>query len=131
MYKGCHMPFILGFDTRVLVEQFTLIERDLLQQLDWKELIDLTWDKPLDPYSSWINLLLESTEKTGIHIITLRFNLMTNWIISEVLLAKNLNVRVATISKFIRLAEYYDLVPCSTTRPIDFQDFERFKFVKS
>ncbi|GMG20483.1 unnamed protein product [Ambrosiozyma monospora] len=106
MYKGCHMPFILGFDTRVLVEQFTLIERDLLQQLDWKELIDLTWDKPLDPYSSWINLLLESTEKTGIHIITLRFNLMTNWIISEVLLAKNLNVRVATISKFIRLAEY-------------------------
>ncbi|KAF6013024.1 hypothetical protein HII12_001739 [Brettanomyces bruxellensis] len=103
MYKGNHIPFILSYGSDVLFNQMTLIERDLLLSIDWKEILDTKWDKPIDPYSSWLRLLLDSVNKSGLEIITLRFNLVTNWIISEILLCKDLAVRVLTISRFIHL----------------------------
>ena len=103
MYKGNHIPFILSYGSDVLFNQMTLIERDLLLSIDWKEILDTKWDKPINPYSSWLRLLLDSVDKSGLEIITLRFNLVTNWIISEILLCKDLAVRVLTISRFIHL----------------------------
>jgi len=103
MYKGNHVPFILSYGSDVLFNQMTLIERDLLLSVDWKEVLDTQWDKPIEPYSSWLRLLLDSEGKTGLEIVTLRFNLVTNWIISEILLCKDLTVRVLTISRFIHL----------------------------
>ncbi|QPG76975.1 hypothetical protein FOA43_004369 [Brettanomyces nanus] len=104
MYKANHVPFVLSYDSDTLLQQFTLIERDLLLEVDWKELVDMKWDTPLIPYSSWLRLLLDHSDKSSLQMITLRFNLMTNWIISEILLCKNLNVRALTISRYIHLA---------------------------
>ncbi|ODV83779.1 hypothetical protein CANARDRAFT_29762 [[Candida] arabinofermentans NRRL YB-2248] len=104
MYKGNHIPFILSYESETLAEQFTMIERDSLLEIDWKELIHLKWDTAMNPYNSWLRLLLDRHDKHGLNIITLRFNLMTNWTVSEILLSKDPNVRVKTISRFIRIA---------------------------
>lgn len=36
--NGNHAPFILHYGSRVLTEQLTLVERDALAEVDWKEL---------------------------------------------------------------------------------------------
>ncbi|KAG7813871.1 hypothetical protein KL921_000145 [Ogataea angusta] len=104
MYKGTHVPFILGHESHVIAEQLTLIERDFLLEIDWHELVDLKWDKPLEPYNSWLRLLFDEQSKTGLRLITLRFNLATNWIISEILLCKSVALRALTLSRFIHVA---------------------------
>lgn len=100
-----HIPFIFKYDSTKLAHQMTLIERDIILEVEWKELINLKWDQPLIPYNSWLKLLLNLSDKTGLELITLRFNLVNNWIISEILLCKNITLRVLAIARFIQLAE--------------------------
>lgn len=100
-----HIPFIFKYDSEVLAKQMTLIERDIIMEVEWKELINLKWDQPLSPYNSWLRLLLDLSDKTGLQMITLRFNLVNNWIISEILLCKNFALRVLAITRFIQLAQ--------------------------
>lgn len=104
MNGGRHIPFVLCYSSEVLFNQMTLIERDLLLAVDWKELVNMKWDEPLVPYNSWLRLLLDSSNKTQLQMVTLRFNLVTNWIISEILLCKDMNVRIMAITRFIHLA---------------------------
>ncbi|KAH3660222.1 hypothetical protein OGAPHI_007427 [Ogataea philodendri] len=104
MYKGTHVPFVLEHESRQLAKQLTLIERDFLLEIDWHELVDLTWEQPLTPYNSWLKLLFDEQTKTGLRLITLRFNLATNWIISEILLTKSVALRALTLSRFIHIA---------------------------
>lgn len=99
-----HIPFIFKYDSDKLASQMTLIERDIIMEVEWKDLINLKWDQPLSPYNSWLRLLLDLTDKTGLQMITLRFNLVNNWIISEILLCKNFTLRVLAITRFIQLA---------------------------
>ena len=35
-----HLPFILAYDSELLAKQFTLIEKDALLEVDWKELME-------------------------------------------------------------------------------------------
>lgn len=100
-----HIPFIFKYDSNRLAIQMTLIERDILLEVEWNELVNLKWDQPLIPYNSWLKLLLDLSNKSGLELITLRFNLVNNWIISEILLCKNFSVRVLAITRFIQLAE--------------------------
>jgi GDP/GTP exchange factor required for growth at low temperature len=102
--KELHIPFIFRYDSDKLAAQMTLIERDIILEVEWKELINLKWDQPLTPYNSWLKLLLDLSNKTGLELITLRFNLVNNWIISEILLCKNFTLRVLAITRFIELA---------------------------
>ena len=100
-----HIPFIFKYDSEQLAKQMTLIERDIIMEVEWKELINLRWDQPLSPYNSWLRLLLDISDKTGLQMITLRFNLVNNWIISEILLCKNFSLRVLAITRFVQLAQ--------------------------
>ncbi|GMM31405.1 mitotic regulator [Martiniozyma asiatica (nom. inval.)] len=99
-----HIPFIFEIDTQILMEQLTLIEKDILMEIEWSELVNLKWDQPIVPYNSWLRLLLDSSLKSGLQMVTLRFNLMTNWVISQILLCSDVTLRVLTISRFIYLA---------------------------
>lgn len=104
MASGKHIPFILEYDLSKILDQFTLIERDILMDVDWKELINLKFDNVLTPFNSWLRVLLDNAAKTGVELVTLRFNLMTNWVKSEILLCKDLSLRILTITKYIQLA---------------------------
>lgn len=100
---GNHAPFVLNFSSKRLAEQFTLIERDALSEIDWKELIELNWNQKLTPVQSWLGYLVEGGA-TGVEVVISRFNLMVNWIKSEILLTRVLSERVQAIARFIHVA---------------------------
>lgn len=107
--EGCgHISFILSHDSVSLAHHFTAIEKDMLQEVDWKELIELKWNTELTPVNSWLEILVNenyySTNK-GVNLVILRFNLMVNWIISEVLLTLSQQERINLISRFIHVAQ--------------------------
>lgn len=104
MALRAHISFMLQYDARNLAEQFTLIERDCLLEIDWKELVEMN-GQLLDPFGSWVEVLAHHEIK-GIELAVARFNLTINWIISEILLTNDFQARLATIVKFIDVAEH-------------------------
>lgn len=103
-----HISFVLSYGSKALADHFTLIERDMLQEIDWKELIELKWNKELTPVNSWLEVIVNDSYYTGYRGVTLviaRFNLMVNWIISECLLTKFQSERIHLISRLIHVAQ--------------------------
>lgn len=102
-----HACFILNYDSKTIAEQLTLIEKDTLLQIDWKELVDLTWEsEKLQPTNSWLALLVQNEDLEGVDLCSSRFNLTVNWIISEILLTKNIFIQKLTIQRFIHIAQH-------------------------
>jgi len=106
-----HYPFVLAYDANVLAQQFTLIEKDALSDITWRELVESHWSQTEDPHRNWVDYLHsfssspeEIYTKGGIDVCTTRFNLMVQWVTSEILLTQDLQERVACIVKFIQIA---------------------------
>lgn len=107
MRNGTHVPFVLSYDSRSLAEHFTMIEKDMLQEIDWKELIELGWNKDLTPVNSWLEIIANDSyyhNNKGVNLVIARFNLMVNWIISEILLTTDEKERIDVVSRFIHTA---------------------------
>ncbi|CAD6503339.1 BgTH12-03006 [Blumeria graminis f. sp. triticale] len=100
-----HMPFILAHDSEILAQQFTLVEKDALNEIDWKDLIEIQCGNPPSEIRSWVKFLRSKSSPQGIEIIMTRFNLMVKWAISECILIQNLNKRVDCLVKLIHIAE--------------------------
>ncbi|KAI9648221.1 Guanine nucleotide exchange factor lte1 [Ciborinia camelliae] len=98
-----HLPFILAFDSRVLAQQFTLIEKDALNEIDWKDLIEMRWRDAATDTRSWVEFL-RSSEPRGVEVVIARFNIMVKWAVSEIVLTADLEERVRCIIKFIHIA---------------------------
>ena len=112
MEKGSHVSFVLSYKSKDLAEHFTVIERDMLQEIDWRELVELQWNKDLSPINSWLEIIVNETyysKNKGVNLVISRFNLMVNWIISEILLTKSEEERRMVVSRFIHVA-YHCLV---------------------
>lgn len=108
MSSNSHISFVLSYDSKSLATHFTIIEKDMLQEIDWKELIELKWNKELTPVNSWLEIMVNETyynKNKGVNLVISRFNLMVNWIISEILLTKNQFERINIISRFIHIAQ--------------------------
>ncbi|CUM67998.1 uncharacterized protein PRCAT00005712001 [Priceomyces carsonii] len=103
-----HISFVLGIDSKTLARHFTAIEKDLLQEIDWKELIELKWNKELIPVNSWLEIIVNDDyykANKGVSLVIARFNLMVNWIISEILLTSSQKERINLTSRFIHIAQ--------------------------
>ncbi|RSM13859.1 hypothetical protein CDV31_005607 [Fusarium ambrosium] len=101
-----HLPFILAFDSEILAQQFTLIEKDALNEIDWKELIDMNWKNAAYSDSrSWVEFL-RNTDAHGVDVVIARFNIMVKWAISEIVLTQTVEERVRCICKFIHIATH-------------------------
>ncbi|KAK7202488.1 ras guanine nucleotide exchange factor domain-containing protein, partial [Myxozyma melibiosi] len=100
-----HLPFILKYRARELAEQFTLIDCDALAEIDWKELVELRWRQNVDAVQDWLSYVLAGDHQ-GVELIITRFNLMTSWVTSEILLTRELDERVHTIQKYIHVAAH-------------------------
>ncbi len=98
-----HLPFTLAFDSQVLAQQFTLIEKDALNEIDWKDLIEMPWKDACAEPRSWVEFL-HSSEPRGVEVVIARFNLVVKWAISECVLTQDLDERVRCIIKFIHIA---------------------------
>ncbi|KAK3371836.1 hypothetical protein B0T24DRAFT_338896 [Lasiosphaeria ovina] len=105
---SAHLPFILAFDSDVLAQQFTLIEKDALNEIDWKELIDMRWKNAEQNgvnARSWVSFLRD-TDARGVEVVIARFNIMVKWTISEIVLTQDIEERARCIIKFIHIAAH-------------------------
>lgn len=103
-----HLPFILAFDSDILAQQFTLIEKDALNEIDWKDLIDMRWKNAEQNGAnvrSWVSFLRD-TDARGVEVVIARFNIMVKWAISEIVLTQDIEERVRCIIKFIHIASH-------------------------
>lgn len=71
-----HLPFILAYDSELLAKQFTLIEKDALLEIDWKELVELSWSQTDADVKDWVELL-NSRDIKGVEVVIARFNLVS------------------------------------------------------
>ncbi|KAL0470317.1 hypothetical protein QR685DRAFT_544043 [Neurospora intermedia] len=105
---SAHLPFILAFDSEILAQQFTLIEKDALNEIDWRELIDMRWknaeQKGCDA-RSWVSFLRD-TDAHGVEVVIARFNIMVKWAISEIVLTRDIEERARCIIKLIHIAAH-------------------------
>ncbi|KAH6606741.1 guanine nucleotide exchange factor [Trichoderma cornu-damae] len=101
-----HLPFILAFDSDTLAQQFTLIEKDALNDIDWRELIEMNWRNATSNDSrSWVDFL-RNTNAHGVEVVVARFNIMVKWAISEIVLTQHIEERARCVIKLIHIAAH-------------------------
>lgn len=98
-----HLPFILAYDPTALAQQLTIIEKDALDEIDWKELIELRWSQTSPPLSDWVTYLL-TQDPRGVDLVIARFNLVVKWVKSEIVLCEDLGERTACVTQYVRVA---------------------------
>lgn len=99
-----HMPFILGCDSELLAQQFTILEKEALKEIDWRDLVDLRWHNTTAAPTNWVDYLM-AHDPLGIDLVTARFNIMVKWALSEIVLTDNLEERALCIMKYIHIAQ--------------------------
>ncbi|EJS44858.1 lte1p [Saccharomyces arboricola H-6] len=101
-----HIPFILMYDSLSVAQQMTLIEKEILGEIDWKDLLDLNMKHEGPQVISWLQLLVRNETLSGIDLAISRFNLTVDWIISEVILTKSSKMKRNVIQRFIHVADH-------------------------
>ena len=111
-----HLPFILAHDSLALAQQLTVIERDALCEIDWRDLIHLRWNQSAMAYYNWVDYLRSNSGvdpqnhqtilRPGVDMCIARFNLVVRWVKSEVVLTQDMSERAATIVKYIHIAQH-------------------------
>ncbi|CCF60419.1 hypothetical protein KAFR_0K00640 [Kazachstania africana CBS 2517] len=101
-----HIPFILMYDSKTIAEQMTLVERELLTEIDWKDLLNLEIKNETLQADSWLQLLAQNETLSGIDLTICRFNLIVDWIVSEIVLTRDVKMKRNTIQRFIHVAEH-------------------------
>lgn len=100
-----HMPFVLAYDSEVLAQQFTIVEKDALDEIDWKELIELRWKQSSAQIRDWVQYL-RTEEARGVDVVIARFNLVVKWVVSECVLTEDTHERARCIIKYIHIATH-------------------------
>ena len=100
-----HIPFILACDSEMLAQQFTLVEKAALTEIDWNDLVEMRWDNSAHNVLNWVNLVSMPDVK-GIDLVIGRFNLMVKWVVSQIVLTQSMHERARTITKYIRIAAH-------------------------
>ncbi len=100
-----HLPFVLAFSSEVLAEQFTIIEKDALNEINWQDLIDMRWHHTSPSTLNWVDYL-RTQEPSGIELVTARFNIIVKWALSQIVLTQNIEERALCIVKYIHIAKH-------------------------
>ncbi|GAO48638.1 hypothetical protein G7K_2808-t1 [Saitoella complicata NRRL Y-17804] len=101
-----HRAFVFDHDSQELARHFTMIERDILAEVDWLELLH-GWPNPgrLSSLTSWASFPYR--EKIGgVSVAIARSNLTSNWVTSEVFLTTDNREKVQLVEKYIRIASH-------------------------
>jgi len=101
-----HTPFVLAFSSELLAQQFTVIEKDALAEIDWKELIDLKWASTPPKVRNWADYCMRTPNQSGVDIVIARFNLVVKWAVSSILMCDTAAERARTIAKYIHIAAH-------------------------
>ncbi|KAF7726716.1 hypothetical protein EC973_008490 [Apophysomyces ossiformis] len=123
--------FILSYRSETMAQQFCLIERNVLVDIDWEEMVHCRWtkmaaksegdeqDDPLGQQDYFVEdagdmfytrrtrqiQLARRDREGGVEQVIKRFNAVCQWVASEIVRTKQLDERVQVVEKFIRLAQ--------------------------
>jgi len=100
-----HLPWILAYDSELVAEQMTLVEKAALSEVDWSDLVNMRWDNSVTTILNWVDFLSAADHK-GIDLVITRFNVMVKWTLSEIVLTHNIHERAQTIMKYIHVAAH-------------------------
>ena len=100
-----HIPFILACDSQVLAQQMTLIEKSALTEIDWSDLVEMRWSNTPLKVLDWAEVLAKTTVQ-GVDLAITRFNLVSKWVRSEIVLTQNIEERAQVITKYIHVAAH-------------------------
>ena len=98
-----HLPFVLAYSSETVAQQLTIVEKDALDEIDWKELIELRWKQSSPQIRDWVEYL-RTQEPKGVDVVIARFNLVVKWVVSECLLTHKMEERARCIVKYIHIA---------------------------
>lgn len=114
--RPLHRSFILDHRSEEVAGQWCLIEAELFTKVSWIELASGGWRAVhrLPPVFDWeafyrlrMRRKMEGSTAFGdsaLAVIAARFNLVANWIASEIVLTSTLRARAGLVAKFIRIA---------------------------
>ncbi|KAH8084897.1 ras GEF [Cristinia sonorae] len=112
-FRKGHKSFVDAHSSAELVQHFCMIDRELFLNLDFEELISHDWTAPAETLNimDWGEFLkdrarakLDGRPLAGaLSVIRARFNLVANWVISEIVMTHP-GDRSKIIAKFIRVA---------------------------
>ena len=100
-----HFPFLLACDSQLLAQQFTLIEKSALSEIEWSDLVEMRWDNKPSNSLDWAEYLTTPDIK-GVDLVITRFKLVVKWVSSEIVLTQNINERARVITKYIHVAAH-------------------------
>jgi hypothetical protein len=95
----------MAYDAELLAQQFTVVEKDALDEIDWKELIELRWKQSSPQIRDWVHYL-RTQEARGVDVVIARFNLVVKWVVSECILTESIEERARCLVKFIHIASH-------------------------
>ncbi|MCJ1310675.1 Guanine nucleotide exchange factor lte1 [Agyrium rufum] len=101
--NNLHLPYIVEHESEALAQQFTIIEKDALNEIDWRDLVDKRWQESSPTVTNWVDYL-RNNDSRGIDLVTARFNVVVKWALSEIMLTRNIEERAIVITKFIHVA---------------------------
>ncbi|EDO14713.1 hypothetical protein Kpol_316p6 [Vanderwaltozyma polyspora DSM 70294] len=104
--KANHIPFILMYDSISIAKQLTLIEKEILLEIDWQEMLDLKSTIEGPHATSWLQLLIQNENLSGIDLAISRFNLVVDWIVSEIVLTTDTKLKRNVIQRYIHVADH-------------------------
>ncbi|TIB17082.1 hypothetical protein E3P92_01191 [Wallemia ichthyophaga] len=116
--KSVCKSWILDYKTEELSKQFSLIEKDLFNEIKFEDIEKLdNWKEEylkFDTIINWVSFMKEVARRkvssnenlhgSSIKIVIARFNMTVRWVASEILITDSPEDRSAVVSKFIRLA---------------------------
>ena len=109
-----HQSFVHGYPAEVLAQHFAMIDRELFIGVKFEELVSehwmecegidvLDWSQFLRDRARWKAELRFPEKTTALAALWARFNLMVNFVVSEIVLTPP-SGRLALVNKFIRIA---------------------------
>lgn len=101
-----HIPFILACSGEVLAQQLTIVEQSALTEIEWTDLVEMRWSSTETDALDWAEYMAKHDDARGIDVVVTRFNLVTKWALSEIVLTQDINERARVISKLIHVAAY-------------------------
>lgn len=100
-----HLPFVLACDSQVLAQQMTLVEKSALAEVEWSDLVEMRWDSKAAEVLDWVDCLMD-WDIRGVDLVITRFNLVVKWVMSEIVLTRDIHERARVITKYIHVAAH-------------------------
>ncbi|KAI8376066.1 ras guanine nucleotide exchange factor domain-containing protein [Radiomyces spectabilis] len=106
-----HTPFykseILRYRSELIAQQFCILEQRMLQTVTWNELAELRWRKRSRTntvHKRNGTVIHQVDQEKGVEQLINFFNMICQWVASEIVRSRSLEIRVKVIEKFIRIA---------------------------